>query len=48
MNTESQKTLKPTPESRHPPLEDAPIHTGTHGPKQEKCQETFLRHEKTG
>ena len=29
MNTESQKTLKPTPESRPPPLEDAPVYTGT-------------------
>ena len=29
INTESQKTLKPTPESGPPPLEDAPVCTGT-------------------
>ena len=33
INAESQKILKPTPESRPPPLEDAPIHTGTMWPK---------------
>ena len=33
LNTDSQKTLKPTPESRPPPLEDAPICTGTLQPK---------------
>ena len=29
MNAESQKTLKPAPESRPPLLEDAPICTGS-------------------
>ena len=33
MNTESQNTLKSAPESRPPPLEDAPICTGTPWPK---------------
>ena len=33
MDTESQKTLKPTPESRTPPLEDAPVHTGNPWPE---------------
>ena len=33
MNTESQKTLKPTPETRPPPLEDAPVYAGTPWPQ---------------
>ena len=33
MNTESQISLNPVPESRPPPLEDAPIHTGTPWPE---------------
>ena len=33
MNTESQKTLNPTPESRCPPFEDAPACAGTPWPK---------------
>ena len=33
MNAESQKALKPAPESRPPPIEDAPIHAGTLWPK---------------
>ena len=33
MSTESQKTLNPAPESRPPPLEDAPICVGALWPK---------------
>ena len=33
MNTESQETLTPVPENKPPPLEDAPIHTGTPWPE---------------
>ena len=33
MITESQKTLNPSPESRPPSLEDAPIHAGTPWPE---------------
>ena len=37
-----------TPESRPPPLEDAPNYTGTPWPEAGKYWETFLRQEKTG
>ena len=33
MNAESQKTLKPTPDSRPLPFKDVPIHAGTPWPK---------------
>ena len=48
MNTESQKTLKPAPESRPPPLEDLQSVQVPHGPKQGKYWETFSRQEKAG
>ena len=47
MNTDSQKTPTPVPESKPPPLEDAPIHAGTPWPEAGKMLETSLRQEKT-
>ena len=43
MNTESQKTIKPSPESRPPPLEDAPIHPSTPWPKAEKMSGNLFK-----
>ena len=43
INTESQKSLNPLPESRSPPSEDAPIHAGTLWPKSGKMSGTLFK-----